>query len=140
VIPRGLRNRNPGNIRRSGIDWRGLSPEQPDPEFCTFESDVFGLRAMARILLNYQRRHRLMTLRSILQRWAPPAENDTNAYVDHVASQIGVAADAWLDLEDVAMLTKLITAMVRHENNGQQPYTIPLIRDAVAMAQDKATA
>ena len=37
AIPRGIRNNNPGNIRHSD-QWKGLTPEQPDPDFCTFST------------------------------------------------------------------------------------------------------
>ena len=30
---RGIRNHNPGNLRRSADPWQGLAPEQTDKEF-----------------------------------------------------------------------------------------------------------
>lgn len=62
AIPRGIRNNNPGNIRHSD-QWKGLTPEQPDPDFCTFSTPEYGIRAMGVILLNYQRKHGLKTIR-----------------------------------------------------------------------------
>ena len=63
---RGFRNHNPGNIRH-GDRWKGLSKGQPDPAFCTFVSPEYGIRAMGRSLLNYRRRHKLTTLRGIIE-------------------------------------------------------------------------
>ena len=34
-LPRGIRNKNPGNIKL-GTDWDGLANEQSDPTFCVF--------------------------------------------------------------------------------------------------------
>ena len=52
--PRGIRNNNPGNIRRNGDPWQGLAKEQNDREFFTFKSAVYGIRALARLLITYQ--------------------------------------------------------------------------------------
>ena len=71
-LPRGIRNRNPGNIRKSGDRWKGLAPLQSDPAFFIFETPLWGIRAMATILRNYQRRHGLKSLVQIIGRWAPP--------------------------------------------------------------------
>jgi len=73
-VPRGIRNRNPGNIRRSGDRWKGLAPLQTDPAFSVFETPVWGIRAMAVILRNYQKRYGLKSLAQLIGRWArqPP--------------------------------------------------------------------
>ena len=34
-LPRGIRNKNPGNIKL-GTAWDGLASEQTDPVFCVF--------------------------------------------------------------------------------------------------------
>ena len=44
--PRGIRNNNPGNIRRNGDPWQGLAKDQTDREFFTFQSAVYGIRAL----------------------------------------------------------------------------------------------
>ena len=51
-LPRGIRNKNPGNIKL-GTDWDGLSAEQTDPTFCIFDEAVMGIRALQRICLLY---------------------------------------------------------------------------------------
>jgi len=52
-LPRGIRNKNPGNIKL-GTDWDGLASEQSDPVFCVFNESVWGIRALMRILLVYR--------------------------------------------------------------------------------------
>ncbi|MCR9218946.1 MAG: structural protein P5 [Alphaproteobacteria bacterium] len=135
AVPRGIRNANPGNIRHNADRWRGASADQSaDAEFVQFEHPVYGLRAMARILLNYQAIHGLLTVRRIIGRWAPPAENDTAAYARHVAQEMAVGLDFELDLAtDRDALRALMRVMVRHEN-GQQPYPDWLFDDAIALA------
>jgi hypothetical protein len=36
--PRGIRNNNPGNLRRNSDPWQGLAERQGDVEFFTFKS------------------------------------------------------------------------------------------------------
>ena len=130
---RGIRNNNPGNLRRSADNWAGLTPEQSDPDYFQFSDPLYGLRALARTLYNYQARHGLETIRDIIARWAPQAENDTAAYVAAVASDMAAAADEPLDLDDREELAALTKAVVRHEN-GAQPYSDDLIAQAVRSA------
>ena len=69
--PRGIRNNNPGNIRRNGDPWQGLAKDQTDREFFTFQSAVYGIRALARLLITYQDKYGLCTIEGIITRWAP---------------------------------------------------------------------
>jgi murein DD-endopeptidase MepM/ murein hydrolase activator NlpD len=81
--PRGLRNNNPGNIKRDQTDWVGLRPNdlQLDPVFFQFTAMRFGIRAMARILKNYNRKHGINSIRGISDRWAPA--DDGNVPLQH---------------------------------------------------------
>jgi hypothetical protein len=128
LLPRGIRNNNPGNIERTGDKWRGMAPEQTDPRFVVFTDPVFGLRAMARVLRNYQRAG-FTTVRQMIHRWAPPAENATDAYVDAVAAAIGKRPDD--DVTD-ADFPALMAAIVKHEN-GMQPYPPELFAQALQL-------
>lgn len=130
---RGIRNNNPGNIRKSTERWQGLSPVQADPAFFQFISEVFGIRAMAKILRTYQNRYQLATVRQIITRWAPAVENDTESYIQQVCAGMKVAADEVINLADPQILVALVTAIIHHEN-GQQPYAATLIRQSVDMA------
>ena len=89
TVPRGIRLNNPGNIKH-GDDWQGMSAEQADPDFITFISPVWGIRAMARTLTTYSTSYGLNTVEGIIGRWAPESENDTASYIAHVASALGV--------------------------------------------------
>jgi len=119
---RGIRNNNPGNIRW-GDDWQGLVPQaqRTDKSFCQFIKPEYGIRAMIVILRNYQRKYGLKTITEIIQRWAPPNENDTQAYINSVSQATGIDADKPIDLSDSRKLFPLLQAIINHEN-GSQPY------------------
>lgn len=136
TTPRGLRNANPGNIRHSRTLWQGEAPDQPDPDFVKFVAPEWGLRAMAKILLTYQA-NGFNTVRKIIGRWAPPNENDTQAYVRSVATSVGMLPDAPLDLSSPDTMAKLLKAIIRHEN-GQQPYSDDVVMKGVGLAAPTA--
>ena len=92
--PRGIRNHNPLNIRRSADKWQGLKAQQEDREFFQFSSMAYGWRAAFRLLCHtYYGKYKLRTIRAIINRWAPPKENDTQYYIRSVAERTGIGAD-----------------------------------------------
>ena len=92
--PRGIRNNNPLNIRRSGDKWQGLKTLQEDREFFQFETIELGWRAAFVILCKtYYGKYKLRTIRGIVTRWAPPKENNTPAYIRHVSDYTGIGPD-----------------------------------------------
>ena len=84
-MTRGLRNNNPLNIRHSTDQWQGARAQQTDPSFVQFESMAYGYRAAWKVLETYWHHftnHGLaFNVRSIIGRWAPPKENDTESYI-----------------------------------------------------------
>ena len=86
MLPRGIRNNNPLNIRRTAKDqWKGLRAQQTDASFCQFESLDYGWRAAFYLLTRtYYHKYRLFTIRAIISRWAPPNENLTSTYIQNV--------------------------------------------------------
>lgn len=112
--PLGIRNNNPGNIRASQTKWMGEMIVEG--AFERFETPVMGLRALMRLLLIYYRRYELDSIRSIVNRWAPPNENDTGAYQVSVTETTGYGVDDRLCLDDENVLILLAKAIVRHEN------------------------
>ena len=93
-LPRGIRNNNPLNIRRSGDKWQGLHVLQEDREFFQFSEMKWGWRAAFRLLCHtYYGKYKLRTIRAIITRWAPPKENNTEAYIRCVTDRIGIGPD-----------------------------------------------
>jgi hypothetical protein len=121
TIPRGIRNNNPGNVRYTGTKWKGLADPPSDGSFCVFKTPEYGIRAIYVIISNYYTIHNIDTIRGVINRWAPPNENDTKAYIDHVSSKCGVGADQVIDPRSLDIMIPLIEAIILHEN-GEQPY------------------
>lgn len=121
MAARGIRNNNPGNIRH-GDKWQGLSAEQTDSEFCVFSQPEYGIRALCRILRTYQRKYGLRDVHSIINRFAPPVENDTESYIKSVCLKLDVTPETLIDLEEKGIMLNLLKAIIKHEN-GEQPYT-----------------
>ena len=66
--------------------------------------------------MTYRMKHGLSTVREIINRWAPPVENNTDAYVDHVCRRLGVAPDHPLDFGNPQVYLHLARAIAYHEN------------------------
>ena len=130
---RGERNNNPGNIDRSNIKWQGMSTDQPDSRFITFGTPEDGIRALAKVLLTYYRKHGLDTVHGIVSRWAPSVENDTSSYVNYVADALGVTPDDQINVENPDMLVRLVKAIIHHEN-GRVIYSDATIEDGIDRA------
>lgn len=117
IVPRGIRNNNPGNIRH-GDPWQGLDKKQSDTAFCTFVSAAYGIRALARTLITYQDKYGLNTINAIIHRWAPPVENNTVSYVNGVSKQTGFDKDGALDMQNYRHIKPVLEAIIRHENGN----------------------
>ena len=94
MLPRGIRNCNPLNIRRSKDQWKGMAEAQNDRAFVQFKSLEWGWRAAFYLLTRtYYHKYRLYTIRTIVNRWAPASENNTKTYVDNVSRLTGIDPD-----------------------------------------------
>jgi hypothetical protein len=131
--PRGIRNNNPGNVRKGKDRWTGLAPQQTDPDFCVFTSPEYGIRCLVKLLLTYQEKYGCDTVGKIISRWAPKSENDTGGYINHVAGSLGVRADQPLDLRDPTYMLAMLKAIILHEN-GQQPYSFETLKRGMELA------
>lgn len=116
---RGVRNNNPGNIRKSKDVWVGQTGN--DGAFVTFATPAHGIRAAGRNLLSYARQG-YVTPEQIITRWAPPEDdNDTEGYIKFVSEYLNVPRDTRLDLTDLNTLTRLSMAIMIKEN-GQSEF------------------
>ena len=133
MTSRGIRNHNPGNLRKSADKWQGLAEHQPDSEFFTFKAPEWGIRALCRTLITYYDKYDLDTISKIINRWAPPVENDTDSYIASVSSQMGVHRDANLDLHIYGFMLPLVKAIILHEN-GSMPYSLATLNQGLRLA------
>lgn len=115
-MSRGLDNRNPGNIRRSQVRYKGEVRPSRDPAFKEFESTAWGYRAIFVLLDTYRIRYGIDTIRGMIARWAPPSENPTDAYVRSVVRLTGIAEDRPLDTRDRRTMIPLAAAISQVEN------------------------
>ena len=120
---RGIRNNNPLNIRRSATRWQGAREEQRDKSFVQFKSMAYGYRAAWKILQSYYERFCMdgkpFTVRNIISRWAPPNENDTEAYIISVLKLASIGGKEKLlppsNASSYGRLSRMIAAMTTIE-------------------------
>jgi hypothetical protein len=129
TMTRGLRNNNPGNIKDDGTAWEGLDSPRNDGTFLRFISADYGIRAIGRILSNYVAVDGLApTVDTLIRRWSA---TDQDAYVQHVAADLGVDANATLDL--TSSLPALVASITSMEN-GLNPYSAATITAGLNLA------
>ena len=114
MIPRGLRNNNPLNIRHSADSFQGEIKGE-DKAFKTFISMPYGYRAAFVTLATYLSRG-LNTIEKIVNRWAPPNENNTEKYIVNVERWSGVLRHKELTTADGADYILIVAAMSFIEN------------------------
>ncbi len=114
MMPRGLRNNNPLNIRHSADRFRG-EIAGTDKSFKTFSSLAYGYRAAFVILGTYLSQG-CNTIEKIISRWAPPAENDTESYISQVERYSGVSRHKELTSASGTEYMMIVAAMSFVEN------------------------
>lgn len=129
-MSRGIDNCNPGNIRLSKVFYRGEVQPSQDAAFKQFSSMEWGYRAMFVLLDTYARRYGLNTIRGMISRYAPPSENNTEAYIAAVCEWTGITADEVLDTRSRRDMVPIVVAMSRIENG------LPALRPQVEKGFD----
>ena len=115
-MSRGLDNNNPGNIRRSRVRYKGERVPSSDLEFRQFESVEWGYRAIFMLLYTYYHRHGCRTLRQMIDRYAPPSENPTSAYLRFVAERSNIDPDYVIDVTNATLMVEIVCAISHFEN------------------------
>lgn len=89
----GIRNNNPFNIIYStSNDWQGQIGENSG--FCQFETIEYGIRAGFYNLINGYFNQGYVTIEGIINKYAPTSENDTQAYINFVSSEMDAPINA----------------------------------------------
>jgi hypothetical protein len=123
------KSNNPGNIRTSAEnDWQGKNTPQ-GARFEAFDTPENGIRAMGVLLGSYAKQG-TNTLRGIVGKWAPPNENQTDALTVNAARRTGLDLDQPLDLNDPAIRSKVVNALIQQEQGGM-PYSPEQVRAGV---------
>jgi len=110
--PLSVQNNNPGNMRPVGSSTGFQQFGSSDQGLAAMRNDLLGKIGGNSPAMNGQ----APTLRNIITTWAPPSENNTEAYIASVSKKTGLAPDQQLQPGDV---DKLIPAMVNQEGGRQ---------------------
>jgi hypothetical protein len=103
-------NNNPGNLRFAG--QAGAVPGEGG--FAYFSSPYAGYKALEKQMrLDADRG---LTLRQLIEKYAPPEENDTELYIQQIANQLGVSESTKIDTLHTG---KLARAMMQKESGAQ---------------------
>ncbi len=125
AFPLGIRLSNPGNIKRdNSTHWEGMTRLQDDKKYIRFDNAYSGLRAVAKLIINYKRLYNLDTLTQIINRYAPPSENQTRLYIEDVSIRSGFFPNEPLNLENPNVLVPIMQSIIVHEN-GIAPIIFP---------------
>jgi hypothetical protein len=81
------KNNNPGDIEYGGFASKN-GAIKGDPRFAIFPDIETGYKAMAALLLEH---YNGMTIEQALNKYAPPVENQTNVYIEHICEWTGLS-------------------------------------------------
>ncbi len=131
---RGFRNNNPGNIRH-GNAWKG-EVQGNDAAFESFEFVEYGIRAIYVLMNTYRTKYKALTVESIIQRWAPPSENNTKNYILGVLHYMSLTSPEAkkacnengpnTDVFACEILDELVAAIIFYES-GYNPFNLDFI-------------
>lgn len=118
---RSWRNNNPGNIRRGNFaDAHGAIGD--DGAFAIFPDEPIGFKAIVSLLRTPT--YSALTLEGAINRYAPPSENQTSAYVKFVTKQTGIAKSkilGELKADKIRAIANAIKAMEGWKPGSEQP-------------------
>ena len=115
-MTRGYRNNIPLNMRLDNARWQGEVVPSQDGAFKQFETMAWGYRAAFKLLHNYQKNNGCRILSDFINRWAPPSENNTSAYVSTVAKRAGLSDVSEIDTLKGDTMRAVVSAMSYVEN------------------------
>ncbi len=134
ATPRGVLANNPLNVEsNANNNWVGKVTPSIDRRFETFKAPEYGFRAGAILLRDtYQGKYGLETVSELIHKFAPSHENDSDNYAGFVAGQLGISANAPVNLQSDAVLAKMIYAMSIMEVGRY--YSLEQAQEGVRMA------
>jgi hypothetical protein len=102
AAPAPVRNNNPGAMMPGG-----KLAQYPDMQT--------GLQALDQNLASYGKQG-VNTISGVISKWAPPNENNTQAYIQDVSQRLGIPPGQKIDLSNPLQRQALSTAIALHEN------------------------
>lgn len=123
VIPKGVRNNNPGNLRFANQQGAVKTADN----FARFDTYDQGVRALDNQLDLYYTGRSVAaggvpktSVREIISIYAPTTENPTNNYIETVASRMGVNPDEEIPIDRLPNLRNEIIRVELGKFNGKQ--------------------
>lgn len=120
-LPAPMRNNNPGALMPGGKLAQYATPEE-------------GIAALDQNLQRYASQG-INTVSGIVSKWAPPTENNTQAYINNVSTMMGVKPDQPLNMSSPVVRHMIAAGIMKQENGSgafvagaapQQPQITPL--------------
>lgn len=115
-LPRGLRNNNPLNLRKSNNNWVGKAVPSKDKDFEQFLTMEHGIRAamknIATIVNRRKKNGEETRISDLIHVWAPNSDgNNETAYLAVVLKKAKFSCDETIDLKQRNQITRLCWAM-----------------------------
>ena len=125
----GRRTNNPLNLKfNAKNDWMGK--KESENGFETFDDMAYGIRAADDTLRTYDN-YNIDTVAKVINRWAPPNENNTDEYIKFVAKELNISPNDKIDLQNDETRQNLLKAMVKMESPD-----VTLTDEMIAAARD----
>lgn len=110
-LPAPIRNNNPGALMPGGKLAQYATPQE-------------GLAALDSNLASYGKQG-INTVAGVISKWAPPNENNTQAYIADVSQRLGMKPNQQIDLSNPYARHALSTAIMLHENGPAGVFGYP---------------
>lgn len=118
---RGIRNKNPFNIKRSINSWQGKLKVSSDSKFEQFCSMDYGIRAGIQLLLNGYIRKGYDTIEKIIPRYAPGSENRVDKYISFILENPCLVLDEKISVNSLDFFW-LCQKIVKYESDYDLTY------------------
>lgn len=118
AAPAPLRNNNPGAL-------------MPGGKLANYPDMQSGIAAMDQNLASYANKG-VNTLSDVISKWAPPNENNTQAYIKDVSQRLGIPPNQKVDLTNPAQRLAISSAIMLHENGSASVFSGGAARGAPA--------
>ncbi|MDE1476267.1 hypothetical protein [Xenorhabdus bovienii] len=143
---RNFRNNNFGNLVYVGQKGAHLEDANAKGQrtFAKFDTPEEGMRALANQITSYSNGtskavgyQKLNTVESIITKYAPKNENNTESYIANLSKALGVKSDQQLDLSNPETMTKMIRSISTIEG-GNPEVTDEFIKNAIGARNESA--
>lgn len=121
LIPKGTlahMNNNPLNVKRAAEPWQGQIGLDKF-NHVQFSNPAYGVRAAAKVLTAYYRRHKIDTVEGIISRFCTAKGKVKKSYITFVAGKLGVKPNQKIDV--TKRMPDLLYAMAIKESGTKLP-------------------